>query len=84
MKAVIYARYSSDNQREESTEGQIREYTAFVEKNGITILKHITSTGPTLQDRQPSGVPENDSGLQRKAVRYDSGLEVRPFLPEPL
>ena len=25
MKAVIYARYSSDNQREESIEGQIRE-----------------------------------------------------------
>ena len=28
MKAVIYARYSSDNQREESIEGQIRECTA--------------------------------------------------------
>ena len=36
MKAVIYARYSSDNQREESIEGQIRECTAFAEKNGIT------------------------------------------------
>lgn len=40
MKAVIYARYSSDNQREESIEGQIREGTAFAEKNGITILRH--------------------------------------------
>ena len=40
MKAVIYARYSSDNQREESIEGQIRECTAFAEKNDITILKH--------------------------------------------
>ena len=40
MKAVIYARYSSDNQREESIEGQIRECTAFAEKNGITILHH--------------------------------------------
>ncbi|MFQ9055580.1 MAG: recombinase family protein, partial [Faecalibacterium sp.] len=28
MTAVIYARYSSDNQREESIEGQIRECTA--------------------------------------------------------
>ena len=27
MTAVIYARYSSDNQREESIEGQIRECT---------------------------------------------------------
>ena len=40
MKAVIYARYSSDNQREESIEGQIRECSAFAEKNGITILRH--------------------------------------------
>ena len=40
MKAVIYARYSSDNQREESIEGQIRECTAFAEKNDITVLKH--------------------------------------------
>ena len=40
MKAVIYARYSSDNQREESIEGQIRECTTFSEKNGITILCH--------------------------------------------
>ncbi len=40
MTAVIYARYSSDNQREESIEGQIRECTAFAEKNGITVLKN--------------------------------------------
>ena len=32
MNAVIYARYSSDNQREESIEGQIRECTAYAEK----------------------------------------------------
>ena len=41
MTAVIYARYSSDNQREESIEGQIRECTAYAEKNGITIVKHL-------------------------------------------
>jgi len=40
MTAVIYARYSSDSQREESIEGQLRECTAFAEKNGITILRH--------------------------------------------
>ena len=51
MKAVIYARYSSDNQREESIEGQIRECTAFAEKNNITILR---------QDRQPPRISEHD------------------------
>ena len=35
MKGVIYARYSSDNQREESIEGQLRECKAFAEKNDI-------------------------------------------------
>ena len=39
MKAVIYARYSSDNQREESIEGQLRECTAYCKKNDITILR---------------------------------------------
>lgn len=38
MNGVIYARYSSDNQREESIEGQLRECMAFAEKNDITIL----------------------------------------------
>jgi len=38
LKAVIYARYSSDNQREESIEGQLRECKAFAEKQGMTIL----------------------------------------------
>ena len=40
MNAVIYARYSSDNQREESIEGQIRECTAYAERNGITVVRH--------------------------------------------
>ena len=38
MNAVIYARYSCENQREESIEGQIRECTAFAERVGITIV----------------------------------------------
>ena len=38
MKAVIYARYSSDSQREESIDGQIRECTDYAKYNGITII----------------------------------------------
>lgn len=40
MKAVIYARYSSDSQREESIEGQIRECTEYAQHNGIAVLAH--------------------------------------------
>lgn len=39
MKAVIYARYSSDNQREESIEGQLRECMLFAERKGYTVIK---------------------------------------------
>ena len=45
MTAVIYARYSSDNQREESIEGQIRECTAYAEKNGITNMLNAIQMG---------------------------------------
>ena len=38
MTGVIYARYSSDNQREESIEGQLRECKAFADKNDIHIV----------------------------------------------
>ena len=38
MTAVIYARYSLDNQREESIEGQIRECTDYAEKNGVHLI----------------------------------------------
>lgn len=38
MNGVIYARYSSDNQREESIEGQLRECKAFAQKNDIQIV----------------------------------------------
>jgi len=38
MTAVIYARYSSDSQTENSIEGQLRECKSFVEKNGMTIV----------------------------------------------
>ena len=32
MTAVIYARHSSDSQREESIDGQLRECMAFAER----------------------------------------------------
>lgn len=58
MKAVIYARYSSDSQREESIDGQLRECTAFAEKNGITILSHYI-------DRAFSAKTDNRPEFQR-------------------
>ena len=67
MKAVIYARYSSDSQREESIEGQIRECTAFAEKNGITILRHYI-------DRAYSAKTDNRPDFQE--MIQDSGRKL--------
>lgn len=67
MKAVIYARYSSDNQREESIEGQIRECTAFAEKNSITVLRHYI-------DRAFSAKTDNRPEFQ--AMIKDSGKKL--------
>ena len=38
MNAVIYARYSSDSQREESIEGQLRECKEYADKQGLAII----------------------------------------------
>ena len=38
MRAVIYARYSSNNQPEESIEGQLRECMQYAECNDISII----------------------------------------------
>lgn len=54
MNAVIYARYSSDNQREESIEGQIRECTAYAEKNGMTVIRsYIDRAMSAKTDNRP-------------------------------
>ena len=38
MRAIIYARYSSDNQREESIEGQLRDCNEYAKYNDIEIV----------------------------------------------
>lgn len=54
MKGVIYARYSSDNQREGSIEGQLRECKAFAEKNDIQIVETYIDRGFSVRtERRP-------------------------------
>ena len=54
MRGVIYARYSSDNQREESIEGQIRECKVFAKRNGIDIIgSYIDRAFSAKTDNRP-------------------------------
>ena len=67
MKAIIYARYSSDSQREESIEGQLRECKTFAEKQGMTVLTSYI-------DRALSAKTDNRPEFQR--MIKDSGKKL--------
>ena len=70
MTGVIYSRYSSDNQREESIEGQIRENTEFARKNGIEIVE-------TYIDRAYSAKTDNRPEFQRMIKdSFNHGFDV--------
>ena len=56
--AVIYARYSSDNQTEQSIEGQLRVCEEYAQKNDILILD-------TYIDRAMTGTNDNRADFQR-------------------
>ena len=54
MRAVIYARYSSDNQTEASIEGQLRECMEFAEHAGIDVIKsYIDRALSAKSDNRP-------------------------------
>ena len=62
--AVIYARYSSSNQTEQSIEGQLRVCNEYAERNGIVILD-------TYIDRAMTGTNDHRADFQR--MIKDSG-----------
>ena len=66
LKAVAYARFSSDLQREESIEAQVRAIKAFAEQNGYTLLK-------TYVDRGISGTTDNRPQFQNMIDDAKSG-----------
>lgn len=67
MTGVIYARYSSDNQREESIEGQLRECKEFAQRQGITLLN-------TYIDRALSAKTDHRPDFQRMIQDSAKGL----------
>lgn len=66
MNAVIYARYSSQGQREESIEGQLRECRAFAERNGFVIVGEYI-------DRALSGKTDHRADFQRMIKDSEKG-----------
>ena len=56
--AVIYARYSCDQQTEQSIDGQLRVCEDYAQRNGILILN-------TYIDRAMTGTNDNRPNFQR-------------------
>lgn len=55
ITAVIYARYSSSNQREESIAGQLRECHQYAKRNGMHVIHEYTDSALTgTSDKRPS------------------------------
>ena len=54
IRAVIYARYSSSGQREESIEGQLRECYDFANRNGLNVIgEYIDKALTGKTDKRP-------------------------------
>ena len=66
INAVIYARYSSHNQREESIEGQLRECNDFAQRNNFAIVGEYI-------DRAVSGKTDHRSDFQRMIKDSEKG-----------
>ena len=67
--AVIYARYSSAGQREESIEGQIRECRAYAEAHEMNVVG-------TYEDRARTASKELEKRVQFNKMIYDSGKHL--------
>ena len=57
-KAVVYARYSSDSQTEQSIEGQLRVCNEYAERNNIEIVENYI-------DRAMTGTNDNRPDFKR-------------------
>lgn len=66
MRAVIYARYSSHKQTEQSIEGQLAECYKYVAKNGYTVVDEYI-------DRETSGTTASRPQFQRMISDSTSG-----------
>ena len=58
IPAVIYARFSPSGQREESITGQLRDCTAWADRNGFRVLR-------SYEDRARTGTNDRRPGFQQ-------------------
>lgn len=67
MRVVAYARYSSDNQREESIDAQLRAIRDYAKQNNMLIVK-------TYADRAMSGTKDNRPDFMQMIMDSRKGI----------
>lgn len=67
VPTVIYARYSSSHQREESIEGQVRECREYAEREGYSVLQ-------VYADRAITGRTDERPEFQRMLADASKGV----------
>ena len=65
--AVIYARYSSERQTEQSIEGQVHVCNEYAQRNNILILD-------TYIDRAMTGTNDNRTDFENAQRQRETGL----------
>lgn len=69
-KAVVYARYSSGSQTEQSIEGQLRVCHDFAKQNGLTILNEYIDRAKTAQNDNRPNFQKMLSDSAKKGFEY--------------
>lgn len=69
--AVIYTRYSSDNQREESIQAQVRACEDYARQHGLAVLRVYTDEARSATSDDRPGFLELFSDIKRGLLRTD-------------
>jgi site-specific DNA recombinase len=82
MKASAYARYSSDNQGEESIDAQLRAIREYCQKNDIQLVKtYIDEARSATTDDRPSFlqmIQDSSMGLFSSVIVHKLDRFVSP------
>lgn len=73
-RAVAYARFSSNNQREESIDAQLRAIREYCEKNGIQLVQVFTDEAVSAKTDNRDNFQQMVKGIIKGAYKVDAVL----------
>lgn len=82
MNLVIYARYSSHIQTEQSIEGQLQVCYDFAKNNGHTVVGEYIDRAQTGTNGNRVEFKRMISDSARHTFEGGAGLSARPFCPQ--